>query len=335
MSDVKRIKLYKENHVDRNYLIPCYARLCERGEPLTAEEGLDLGMIDVIQIAAAREQARSSFLPSGARSPLTPTIHGADLDEVIRQVFQIAPHEPGFNPDETTHITGALVLLSQLKSFLCPSNQSSFFFHSIQTSQATRQPTHKPQSAHPQKQGTKKQTKHTGTAQPPTTATPQKPAATPTPTRVKTTQVVPPPKETTQTNPTTPAPPLAEQAEEATATATKPKSVVTDDVAGQQQKAEGVSRTGATDDTPLPDSELTELNLLVVGTGSNADNTTLATDTTFPDFTNLEGSPADVTSSSSIFSSNPSFTFGQLSSSSKSIFDDLSGSGWPSSDNLY
>ena len=128
MSDVKRIKLYKENHVDRNYLIPCYARLCERGEPLTAEEGLDLGMIDVIQIAAAREQARSSFLPSGARSPLTPTIHGADLDEVIRQVFQIAPHEPGFNPDETTHITGALVLLSQLKSFLCPSNQSSFFF---------------------------------------------------------------------------------------------------------------------------------------------------------------------------------------------------------------
>ena len=157
---------------------------------------------------------------------------------------------------------------------------------------------------------------------------------TPTPTPVKTTQVVPPPKETTQTNPTTPAPPLAEQAEEATATATKPKSV-TDDVAGQQQKAEGVSRTGATDDTPLPDSELTELNLLVVGTGSNADNTTLATDTTFPDFTNLEGSPADVTSSSSIFSSNPSFTFGQLSSSSKSIFDDLSGSGWPSSDNLY
>jgi len=129
MSDVKRIKLYKENHVDRNYLIPCYARLCEREAPLTAEEGLDLGMIDVIQIAAAREQARSAFLPSGARSPLTPTIHGTDLEEVIRQVFHIAPLETGFTADETTHITGALVLLSQLKSLLGPSNPS--FFHSI------------------------------------------------------------------------------------------------------------------------------------------------------------------------------------------------------------
>jgi hypothetical protein len=131
MSDVKRIKLYTENQVDQNYLVPCYAALCEREEPLTAEEGLDLGMMDVIRIASAREQARSSRLPSGARSPLSPTIRGKDLHEVIRDVFHIAPVDTGFSftADETTPITGALVLIYQLKSLLCPSNL--FFFHSI------------------------------------------------------------------------------------------------------------------------------------------------------------------------------------------------------------
>ena len=132
MSDVKRIKLYTENHVDRNYLIPCYAALCEREEPLTAEEGVDLGMLDVIQIAAAREKVRSSRLPSGARSPLSPTIHGADLHEVIRQTFHIVPLETSLLGDQTTHtnITGALVLISQLTSFRCPSNHILSFFNS-------------------------------------------------------------------------------------------------------------------------------------------------------------------------------------------------------------
>lgn len=130
MSPVKRIKLYTENHVDRNYLIPCYAELCEREEPLTTDEGVDLGIADVIRIAAAREQARSSYLPSGARSPLSPTIHGTHLHQVIRDVFHIAPVETGFGStaDETTHITGALVLISQLKSFLCSSNRFFFSF---------------------------------------------------------------------------------------------------------------------------------------------------------------------------------------------------------------
>ncbi|KAF8161495.1 hypothetical protein B0H34DRAFT_653729 [Crassisporium funariophilum] len=93
IADVKRIKLYHENDVDRNLLIPRYASLCEREKPLTLAEGMDLGMETTLMIAAAREQARSSRLPSGARSPLTPTIHGADLHEVIRELFKIVPKE--------------------------------------------------------------------------------------------------------------------------------------------------------------------------------------------------------------------------------------------------
>ncbi|KAH9485743.1 hypothetical protein JR316_0002658 [Psilocybe cubensis] len=91
LTDVKRIKLYHLNNVDRNILIPRYAALCEREEPLTLEEGLDLGMETTLMIAKGREEVRAARLPSGARSPLTPTVHGEDLRAVIRELFKIAP----------------------------------------------------------------------------------------------------------------------------------------------------------------------------------------------------------------------------------------------------
>jgi len=103
MLDVKRIKLYHENNVDRNYLVPRYAALCEREEPLTLAEGMDLGMETTLQIAAGREQARSR-LPGGARTPMSPTIHGADLHEVVRELFRIAPS----SAEEIPHNSGAL-----------------------------------------------------------------------------------------------------------------------------------------------------------------------------------------------------------------------------------
>jgi hypothetical protein len=94
MLPVKRIKLYHDHNVDRNLLIPEYSALCEREEPLTLEEGLDLGMETTLMIARGREEVRSTRLPSGARSPLTPTFHGADLHEVIKELFKIKPWSP-------------------------------------------------------------------------------------------------------------------------------------------------------------------------------------------------------------------------------------------------
>lgn len=94
MLPVKRIKLYHDNEVDRNLLIPEYSALCEREESLTLEEGLDLGMETTLMIARGREEVRSTRLPSGVRSPLTPTFHGADLHEVIKELFKIKPWSP-------------------------------------------------------------------------------------------------------------------------------------------------------------------------------------------------------------------------------------------------
>ena len=94
MLPVKRIKLYHDNNVDRNLLIPEYSALCEREESLTLEEGLDLGMETTLMIARGREEVRFTRLPSGVRSPLTPTFYGADLHEVIKELFKITPWSP-------------------------------------------------------------------------------------------------------------------------------------------------------------------------------------------------------------------------------------------------
>ncbi|KAF8911665.1 hypothetical protein CPB84DRAFT_1671992 [Gymnopilus junonius] len=121
MLDVKRIKLYHETDVDRNILIPRYAALIEREEPLTLTEGFDLGMETTLQIAQGREEARAARLPSGVRSPLTPTLKGADLHEVVRELFKIAPNAPLEEEEGQStsavngfHTSGALVLIPLL-----------------------------------------------------------------------------------------------------------------------------------------------------------------------------------------------------------------------------
>ena len=84
-------------------MIPYYARLCEREAHLTREEGDDIGMDTVIMVAAGRGEARAARLASGARSPTTPTVHGEELYEVIREVFKITL--------EVQDNTGGLVII--------------------------------------------------------------------------------------------------------------------------------------------------------------------------------------------------------------------------------
>ncbi|KAF8802654.1 hypothetical protein BYT27DRAFT_7112049 [Phlegmacium glaucopus] len=126
--DAKRIKLYHANDVDKNILIPRYASLCEREASITLEEGRDLGMETVLMIALGREQARSSRLATGARSPLSPTIHGDELHNVVREIFQIP--EPSSNPDKDN--TGGLVTNHYYENFLILITLLLFIFASSQ-----------------------------------------------------------------------------------------------------------------------------------------------------------------------------------------------------------
>lgn len=105
--DSKRIKLYHANNVDRNTLIPYYARLCEREAHLTREEGEDIGMDTVIMVSAGRGEVRAARLDSGIRSPITPTFHGEELHSVIREIFHISSEEKDKDKDNT----GGLVII--------------------------------------------------------------------------------------------------------------------------------------------------------------------------------------------------------------------------------
>jgi hypothetical protein len=77
--------------LDKNILIPRYAALCERDTFLTLEEGEDIGLETVLMISVAREKVRASRLAAGSRSPLSPTARSAELHDLVREVFQIAP----------------------------------------------------------------------------------------------------------------------------------------------------------------------------------------------------------------------------------------------------
>lgn len=106
--DLDRIAIYQENAVDRRLLVPCFARLCEREEPLTLPEGMKLGMETTLMIACAREVSRGSVSPTGARSPTSAHVHGNELHAIVCDLFKIEPQPETPNGDEkaTTPLPG-------------------------------------------------------------------------------------------------------------------------------------------------------------------------------------------------------------------------------------
>ncbi|KAF8698383.1 hypothetical protein AX14_001169 [Amanita brunnescens Koide BX004] len=87
--DIDRIVAYHDCEVDRNLLIPRYAALCHRERPLELEEGMRLGLETTLMIARAREFARGSLTPSGARSPTAATLARDEMVTLIRELFGI------------------------------------------------------------------------------------------------------------------------------------------------------------------------------------------------------------------------------------------------------
>lgn len=85
--DIDRVVVYQANDVDRNLLIPIYAAICAREAPLTLAEGLKLGMETTLVIASAREYVRAIPTLNGLRSPVTPTVQGEELYDMIRELF--------------------------------------------------------------------------------------------------------------------------------------------------------------------------------------------------------------------------------------------------------
>jgi hypothetical protein len=94
-----KIVLYQKYSIDRNLLKHSLTALTLRDEPLTVEEGREIGLEIAMELAKAREIARAPvFKKSGnPRSPVN--LVGVELDVVIKDIFNL-PSSTG--PDPST-----------------------------------------------------------------------------------------------------------------------------------------------------------------------------------------------------------------------------------------
>lgn len=103
MPDVQRIVIYQKYEVDKALLVPRYAALCAREEPLGIREGLELGLETALMLARGRECARSPPRSDGARSPSPANIKEDDMHGIIKTLFGVpapsaAPSPNGQGP---------------------------------------------------------------------------------------------------------------------------------------------------------------------------------------------------------------------------------------------
>jgi hypothetical protein len=98
---LQKVILYHEYKVDRNLLQAAYTALTVRDDPITLEEGRDLGLETVLQLARARETARAPRRAGNPRAPIN--LAGVELDVIINDVFSLS--SPGAAHEQTAGIS--------------------------------------------------------------------------------------------------------------------------------------------------------------------------------------------------------------------------------------
>lgn len=98
MPALDKIILYHTHDIDRNLLKAAYTALTVREEPISIEEGYQLGLETALRLAHAREFARAPvFSDKKSGTPRSPVnISGSELDTLIKQLFSLSL------PDATT-----------------------------------------------------------------------------------------------------------------------------------------------------------------------------------------------------------------------------------------
>ncbi|KAI9465150.1 hypothetical protein BJY52DRAFT_1245372 [Lactarius psammicola] len=84
-SPLDKIVMYHSYAVDRSLLQVAYTALTVRAEPITIEEGRELGLETALQLARARELARSS----GKKLQSPVKLVEAELEVLIKDLFQL------------------------------------------------------------------------------------------------------------------------------------------------------------------------------------------------------------------------------------------------------
>jgi hypothetical protein len=87
---IEKVYIYHLYHIDRAFLITSYAAICTRPVPLNIHEGRRLGLETALKVAEARERIRAAASEkSGARSPTFADFAPNDVDQIVREVFEI------------------------------------------------------------------------------------------------------------------------------------------------------------------------------------------------------------------------------------------------------
>ena len=105
ISPLEKIVLYQKYAVNRDLLQPAFTALTIRDEPITIQEGRELGLEIALKLAEAREVARAPvFTGKKSGNPRFPVnLAGVELDRLIGQVFNLTPATESFttNWDDT------------------------------------------------------------------------------------------------------------------------------------------------------------------------------------------------------------------------------------------
>ena len=92
MPALDKIILYHNHDIDRNLLLAAYTALTVRDEPISIDEGYQLGLEFALRLAQAREIARSPVFSGRkagtTRSPIS--ITGPELDALINRLFNLS-----------------------------------------------------------------------------------------------------------------------------------------------------------------------------------------------------------------------------------------------------
>ncbi|KZV66705.1 hypothetical protein PENSPDRAFT_584939 [Peniophora sp. CONT] len=98
LDPIRKIVFYHTYEVDRDLLTPSYLALVTREEPITLDEGLELGIETALMIARAREVARSpstGIKKGHARMASSPvTVPQSDLESIIKELFRTLSANP-------------------------------------------------------------------------------------------------------------------------------------------------------------------------------------------------------------------------------------------------
>ncbi|KAJ3514489.1 hypothetical protein NLJ89_g2348 [Agrocybe chaxingu] len=84
---IRKIAIWEEFHLDPDLLLPAYATLCQRSEPLTLSMTMTLGIRNFTKVAASRDYYRQRVGCRGCRKSLSVEESQAIAEEIVQIVF--------------------------------------------------------------------------------------------------------------------------------------------------------------------------------------------------------------------------------------------------------